>query len=81
MTSLPAEILRMNDRGLIREGLAADITVFDPKKLRDTATFDRPHQYAEGIRHVFVNGTPVVHDGNVTGALPGTALRLAATDK
>ena len=77
MTSLPAEILRMTDRGLIKEGLAADITVFDVKNLSDTATFDNPHQYAEGIQHVFVNGTPVVHNGKVTGALPGKALRFA----
>ena len=77
MTSLPAEILRMTDRGLIKEGLNADITVLAPKTLRDTATFDNPHQYAEGIRHVFVNGTLVVHNGHVTGALPGKALRFA----
>jgi N-acyl-D-aspartate/D-glutamate deacylase len=77
MTSLPAEILRMTDRGQIKEGLSADITVFAPTTLRDTATFDQPHQYAEGIRHVFVNGTPVVHNGHATGALPGTSLRFA----
>jgi len=75
MTSLPAEILRMTDRGLIKEGLAADITVFDVKHLSDTATFDNPHQYADGIQYVFVNGTPVVHNGKATGALPGKALR------
>ncbi|MCP4786939.1 MAG: D-aminoacylase [Fuerstiella sp.] len=77
MTSLPAEILRMTDRGLVKEGWAADITVFNVKELSDTATFDNPHQYAEGIQHVFVNGTPVVHNGKVTGALPGKALRFA----
>ena len=76
MTSLPASILRMTDRGLIREGLAADITVFSVNALKDRATFDNPHQYATGIQHVFVNGTPVVHDGKVTGALPGKALRF-----
>ena len=76
MTSLPAEILRMTDRGLIQEGLAADITVFSVNDLKDTATFDNPHQYATGIRHVFVNGTPVLHNGKVTGALPGRALRF-----
>ena len=81
MTGLPAEILRMTDRGLIAEGLAADITVFDPKTLRDTATFDEPHQYPEGIRYVFVNGTSVVYNGNVTGALPGKALRFSGADK
>ena len=66
MTSLPAEILRMTDRGLIKEGQVADIAIFDPKTLRDTAVFDNPHQYAEGIQHVFVNGTPVVYNGRVT---------------
>lgn len=81
MTSLPAEILRMKDRGLLREGLSADITVFAPNALRDTATFSQPHQYAEGIRYVFVNGTPVVHDGRVTGALPGKALRFTGGDE
>jgi len=76
MTSLPASILRMTDRGLIQEGLAADITVFHMDDLKDTATFDNPHQYATGIRHVFVNGTPVVHNGKATGALPGKPLRF-----
>ena len=77
MTSLPAEILQMTDRGLIQEGLAADITVFSADDLKDTATFDNPHQYATGIQHVFVNGTPVVHNGQATGALPGRPLRFA----
>ncbi len=77
MTGLPAEILSMNDRGLIRDGMAADITIFDPDTLRDTATFDEPHQYAQGIRYVFVNGTPAMVDGKFTGALAGKALRYA----
>lgn len=78
MTSLPAEILRMTDRGLIKKGLVADVTVFDPTALADTATFDNPHQYAKGIRHVFVNGTTVIHNSNATGALPGKALRFGS---
>ena len=75
MTSLPASILKMTDRGLLKEGLAADIVVFDPKQLRDTATFEDPHQYATGINYVFVNGVPAVSDGHLTGALAGKALR------
>ena len=76
MTSLPAEILRMQDRGLIREGMVADITVFDPKTIKDAATFDDPHQYSSGIQYVFVNGVPAVNRGKVTGALAGKALRF-----
>ena len=76
MTGLPAQILSMHDRGLIRDSLAADITVFDPKTLRDTATFDSPHQYADGIRYVFVNGQPALVEGRYTGALAGKALRF-----
>lgn len=75
MTSLPAEILSMTDRGLIRDGLAADIVVFDPVSLNDTATFDEPHQYAEGIEYVFVNGEPALVEGAFTGTLAGKALR------
>ncbi|MFK8115266.1 MAG: amidohydrolase family protein, partial [Rubripirellula sp.] len=77
MTGLPAKILSMSDRGLIDDGMAADITVFDPKTLRDTATFDAPHQYAEGIRYVFVNGQPALVNGKCTGTLAGKALRYS----
>lgn len=76
MTGLPAEILSMQDRGFIRDGLVADITVFDPETLKDTATFDEPHQYANGIEYVFVNGQPVLVKGEFTGALAGKALRF-----
>ncbi len=76
MTGLPAKILSLGDRGLIRDGMAADITVFDPKTLQDTATFDEPHQYAAGIRYVFVNGTPALVQGQFTGSLAGKALRF-----
>jgi N-acyl-D-amino-acid deacylase len=81
MTGLPAEILSMQDRGLIRDGMVADITIFDPETLRDTATFDDPHQYADGIEYVFVNGQPALVQGEFTGALAGKALRFKAAGK
>jgi N-acyl-D-amino-acid deacylase len=70
-TSLPATIMGLKDRGLIREGMAADLVVFDLATIRDTATFFEPHQYPEGIDYVFVNGVAVVDGGRITGALPG----------
>ena len=73
-TSLPAEILGLADRGRLQAGLFADVVVFDPKTLRDTATFDEPHQYATGMKFVFVNGEIAVKDGKATGALAGRAL-------
>jgi dihydroorotase/N-acyl-D-amino-acid deacylase len=74
MTSLPARRLGLMDRGLLRPGLHADITVFDPARVIDRATFEEPHRYSEGITHVFVNGRPVIEAGAVTGELPGRAL-------
>ncbi|UJH67333.1 N-acyl-D-amino-acid deacylase family protein [Allomuricauda sp. SCSIO 65647] len=71
MTSLPAENLKLIDRGRLAEGYFADIVVFDPKKVNDKATFTDPHQYAEGVVHVFVNGGHVLKDGEHTGATPG----------
>jgi N-acyl-D-amino-acid deacylase len=73
-TSLPAQILGLRERGLIREGMAADIAVFDLATIRDRATFVEPHQYPEGITHVLVNGELVVRDGEVMVALPGRVL-------
>jgi N-acyl-D-aspartate/D-glutamate deacylase len=73
-TSLPAEILGLTDRGVLQKGMAADIVVFDPTKIRDAATFDDPHQYSRGIEYVFVNGQPAIHHGSPTGARPGKAL-------
>jgi N-acyl-D-amino-acid deacylase len=61
----------LKDRGLIREGMAADLVVFDLATIRDTATFFEPHQYAEGIEYVFVNGVAVVDESTITWALPG----------
>jgi N-acyl-D-amino-acid deacylase len=70
-TSLPALIMGLKDRGLIREGMAADLVIFDLATIRDKATFFEPHQYSEGIDHVFVNGVAVVDGGKLTWALPG----------
>ncbi len=75
MTSLPAQRVSLQDRGLLRVGMAADVVVFDPDKIRDLATFDKPHQFSEGVRYVLVNGQIVLDDGNVTTARPGRALR------
>jgi N-acyl-D-amino-acid deacylase len=74
MTSLPATILGLKDRGLIREGNAADIVVFDLNTIRDKSTFFQPHQYSEGIDHVLVNGEAVVDAGKLTWKLPGKVL-------
>jgi N-acyl-D-amino-acid deacylase len=74
MTSLPAEHFRFEDRGLIRNGYAADIVVFDPKGVGDAATFEKPHAFAVGIPFVFVNGVAVVEKGQHTGARPGQPL-------
>ena len=73
-TSLPALIMGLEDRGMIREGAAADLVIFDLEKIRDTATFFEPHKYPEGIEHVFVNGVAVVDGSKLTGALPGKVL-------
>ena len=78
MTSFPAQKLRLNDRGLIRKGMWADITVFSPEKIVDKATYAKPHQYPVGIKYVIVNGKLVVADGKHTHRLPGKALRLQA---
>ena len=75
MTSLPAQTLRLLDRGVLRVGAYADITVFDPKRAIDKATWENPHQYPEGIAYVIVNGKVVISKGNHTGALPGYVLR------
>jgi N-acyl-D-amino-acid deacylase len=75
MTSLPAQRLGFPDRGLLRPGMAADVTCIDPARIRDTATYDEPRQLPEGIPYVIVNGTVVVDDGRRTDALPGRALR------
>ena len=73
-TSLPAQIMSLSDRGLIRVGLAADLVVFDLNTIRDKATFFEPHQYSEGIDFVFVNGVAVVDATKLTWALPGKVI-------
>lgn len=75
LTSLPAGNLGLAQRGLLRQGYFADVVIFDPGKVTDRATFERPHQYAEGMVHVFVNGRQVIRDGRHTGETPGRALR------
>lgn len=75
MTSLPALVFSLADRGVIREGAFADLAVFDLARVRDTATYERPHQLAEGMSWVLVNGIVVVEDGAFTDALPGRVLR------
>lgn len=77
MTSLPAQILGLEDRGQIRQGYRADIAVLDLERLRDTATFFEPHQYAEGVDYVLVNGQFVVDEGEITWALPGEVITPA----
>ena len=74
MTSLPATNLGLDRRGLLRKGYFADVVVFDPKTIADRATYEKPHQYAVGVKHVFVNGVQVLKDGEHTGARPGRAL-------
>lgn len=74
MTALPAQKLGLRDRGLIREGMFADITIFDPERVRDKATFTDPHQYPVGIEYVLVGGTPVIEKGEHTERLHGRVL-------
>jgi N-acyl-D-amino-acid deacylase len=74
MTSLPARRLNLQDRGLIRKGMKADLVAFDPLTVKDTATFEKPFAYPDGILDVVVNGQLVLRDGKRTGARPGRAL-------
>jgi len=75
LTSLPAENLRLDRRGRLKPGYFADVVVFDPARIQDHATFNKPHQYATGVHHVFVNGVQALRDGEPTDARPGRALR------
>ena len=75
MTSLNASKLGISDRGTLKEGMKADITVFNPQTVIDKATFEDPHQYAEGIEHVIVNGVPVLEKGRHLGTRPGQILK------
>ena len=77
MASFPAQKLGLRDRGMIREGMWADVVVFNPKTVMDKATYEDPHRYPEGIEYVLVNGEIVVDKGEHTGALPGKVLRIS----
>ncbi|MCA1732775.1 MAG: amidohydrolase family protein, partial [Acidobacteria bacterium] len=73
--SLAAARAQLRDRGIIREGMKADIIVFDPETIRDRSTFQDPHHYSEGVETVIVNGVAVLEGGEMTGARPGRVLR------
>ena len=77
ITSLPAQRERLRDRGLLKEGYYADITIFDPATIRDRATYKNPTRLSEGVKFVFVNGTLEYEDGRLTGATAGKVLRGA----
>ena len=74
LSGLPATNLGLDHRGFLKEGMFADVVVFDPTTIADRATYEKPHQYAVGMKHVFVNGVQVLKDGEHTGAKPGRAL-------
>lgn len=74
-TALPAQRMRLADRGVLKTGMWADVVVFDPATVRDRATFDNPNQLSDGMEFVLVNGVPVIDQGKMTGALPGKVLR------
>jgi N-acyl-D-amino-acid deacylase len=71
LTSLPATTFKLKKRGCLQTDCFADIVIFNPATIKDHATFDKPHQYATGVQHVFVNGVQVLRDGEHTGAKPG----------
>ncbi|WP_375324453.1 amidohydrolase family protein [Flagellimonas sp. GZD32] len=75
LSKLPASHLKIKKRGSLTEGNYADVVLFDPETITDKATFEDPHQYSEGVLHVFVNGTQVLKDGEHTGAFPGQVVR------
>ncbi|MEP7149518.1 MAG: D-aminoacylase [Acidobacteriota bacterium] len=81
MTSLPAQTFNLRDRGQIREGFAADIVIFDETKIADRATFEQPHQYAEGFSTVIVNGKIVFDGTKLTGEMPGQALKNLSLER
>jgi dihydroorotase/N-acyl-D-amino-acid deacylase len=74
-TALPAQRMRLTDRGLLKQGMWADVVIFDPKTVQDLATFEQPNQLSQGMEFVFVNGVTVIANGKMTGALPGKVLR------
>jgi N-acyl-D-aspartate/D-glutamate deacylase len=75
MTGAVADRLSIRDRGELREGMYADVMIFDPNTIIDRATYEKPHQLSVGVKYVLVNGVAVVSDGKVTGAKPGRIVR------
>ncbi|MDH5433799.1 MAG: D-aminoacylase [Gammaproteobacteria bacterium] len=75
MTGLPAKNLKIKDRGLLAEGYYADVVIFDPDKIQDHSTFEKPHALSTGVEHVFINGQQVIRGGQHTGATPGRVVR------
>ncbi len=76
-SALPAQRMRLTDRGVLKQGMWGDVVVFDPEKITDKATFEEPNQLSVGMEYVLVNGVPVIAEGKMTGALPGKVLRGA----
>jgi N-acyl-D-amino-acid deacylase len=74
-SALPAQRMRFTDRGVLKQGMWADVVVFDPATIRDQATFENPNQLSQGMNYVLVNGVPVIDQGKMTGALPGRVVR------
>jgi dihydroorotase/N-acyl-D-amino-acid deacylase len=74
-TALPAQQMRLTDRGVLKEGMWADVVIFDPEAIRDLATYEQPNQLSRGMEYVLVNGVPVIAEGKMTSALPGKVLR------
>ena len=76
-SALPAQRMRLADRGVLKQGMWADVVVFDAETVRDLATFDDPNRLSEGMEYVLINGVPVIENGKMTNALPGKVLRGA----
>jgi dihydroorotase/N-acyl-D-amino-acid deacylase len=74
-TALPAQQMRLIDRGALKQGMWADVVIFDPEVIQDMATYEQPNQLSKGMKYVLVNGVPVIAAGKMTGALPGKVLR------
>jgi N-acyl-D-amino-acid deacylase len=74
-SALPAQRMRLTDRGVLKKGMWADVVVFDPEKITDKATYESPNQLSVGMEYVLVNGVPVIAEGKMTGELPGKVLR------
>jgi dihydroorotase/N-acyl-D-amino-acid deacylase len=74
-SALPAQRMRLADRGVLKKGMWADVVVFDPEKISDVATFENPNQLSIGMEYVLVNGVPVIERSKMTNALPGKVLR------